>query len=59
MRILAAGQLVEDIDNYSRIHEMMTVLIVSESRDNQAAEAFGRNWDSNSQPSDVAQAIVG
>jgi hypothetical protein len=48
MRILAAGQLVEDIDNYNRIHEMMNVLVASESRDNQAAEAFGKNWDSNS-----------
>ena len=45
MRILAAGQLVEDIDNYNRIHEMMSVLVASESRDNQAAEAFGYNWD--------------
>ena len=42
MRILAAGQLVEDIDQYNRIHEMMSVLIASESRDNDAAEAIGR-----------------
>ena len=48
MRILAAGQLVEDIDNYNRIHEMMNVLVASESRDNQAAEAFGKNWDTDS-----------
>ena len=32
MRILAAGQLVEDIDNYNRIHDMMNVLVASESR---------------------------
>ena len=35
MRILAAGQLVEDIDNYNRIHEMMSILTSSDSRDNQ------------------------
>ena len=47
MRILAAGQLVEDIDNYNRIHEMMNFMIAGESRVNQAAEHFGYNWDSD------------
>ncbi len=46
MRILAAGQLVEDIDIYNRMHEIMSILVASESGDNQAAEAFGKNWDS-------------
>ena len=59
MRILAAGQLVEDIDNYNRIHEMMSVLVASESRDNQAAEAFGYNWDSHSTPYVSDQGIKG
>ena len=45
MRILAAGQLVEDIDNYNRIHEMMHTLIAKESRENDAAEAFGQLFD--------------
>ena len=45
MRILAAGQLVEDIDQYNRIHEMMQILIAGESRDNDAAEAMGYVWD--------------
>ena len=45
MRILAAGQLVEDIDNYNRIHEMMSTLTSSDSRQNQATEAFGYHWD--------------
>ncbi len=45
MRILSAGQLVEDIDQYHRIHEMMHVLIASESRENDAAEAFGQLYD--------------
>ena len=45
MRILASGQLVEDIDQYNRIHEMMHILISKESRDNDAAEAIGDVWD--------------
>ncbi len=58
-RILAAGQLVEDIDNYDGIHEMMSVLIASESRDNQAAEAFGNNWDSIGGAVDASQGLAG
>jgi hypothetical protein len=45
MRILAAGQLVEDIDQYNRIHEMMRIFIAKESRTNDAAEAFGQYYD--------------
>ena len=45
MRILAAGQLVEDIDQYNRIHEMMSVMVAKESRVNDAAEEFGAWWD--------------
>jgi len=45
VRILAAGQLVEDIDNYNRIHEMMHLLVARDSRNNDAAEAFGQTWD--------------
>ena len=41
MRILAAGQLVEDIDQYNRIHEMLQFFVAGESRENDAGEAFG------------------
>ena len=41
MRILVAGQLVEDIDQYNRIHEMMSFFVAPDSRTNDAAEAFG------------------
>ena len=41
MRILVAGQLVEDIDQYNRIHEMMSFLVAEDSNMNDAAEAFG------------------
>ncbi len=43
MRILAAGQLVEGIDQYNRIHELMQVLVAGERRANDVAEAFG-SW---------------
>jgi len=46
MRVLCAGQLVEDIMDYNRIHEMMHIMIANESRDNDAAEAFGNMWSS-------------
>ena len=45
MRILAAGQLVEDVDQYNRIHEIMHILIAKESRENDAVEAVGRQFD--------------
>lgn len=48
MRVLCAGQLVEDIMDYNRIHEMMHIMIASESRANDAAEAFGNLWNSQS-----------
>ena len=41
LRVLCAGQLVEDIMDYNRIHEMMHILIAKESRENDSAEAFG------------------
>ncbi len=49
MRILAAGQLVEDIDQYNRIHEMMQILVAKESRENDAAEAFGNIHDKHTE----------
>ena len=45
MRILVAGQLVEDIDQYNRIHEMMSFLVAPESNMNDAAQAFGWTHD--------------
>jgi hypothetical protein len=59
MRILAAGQLVEDIDNYNRIHEMMNILTSADSRDNQAAEAFGYHWDQGPGTYATANGITG
>ena len=47
MRILCAGQLVEDIMDYNRIHEMIHIMIAKESRENDAAEAFGLLWNNH------------
>ena len=57
MRILCSGQLVEDIDQYNRIHEMMTLLISGESKGNSASEALGYNWDSDAVSRDFNPAI--
>ena len=37
-RIICGGQIVEDIDDYNRVHQMMTVLTSSEVRKNDAIE---------------------
>ena len=51
VRLLAAGQVVEDIDYYSRVHEMMDVLTAADSRLNESVEGFGKIWDEHSPPS--------
>jgi hypothetical protein len=45
MRVLAANQVIEDIDNYNRVHEMFSTLTATDSRVNTAAEAFGQYWN--------------
>lgn len=41
VRLLAGGQLIEDIDYYNRVHEMMEILTASDSRINELVEGFG------------------
>ena len=45
MRVLAGNQVIEDIDNYNRVHEMFSTLTATDSRINTAAEGFGQYWD--------------
>ena len=45
MRILCGGQVVEDIDNYNRVHEMFKTLKAEDAKTNDEAEAFGNNWN--------------
>eukprot|EP00746_Dinoflagellata_sp_MGD_P157894 gnl/MRDRNA2_/MRDRNA2_86341_c0_seq1.p1 gnl/MRDRNA2_/MRDRNA2_86341_c0~~gnl/MRDRNA2_/MRDRNA2_86341_c0_seq1.p1 ORF type:complete len:456 (+),score=38.28 gnl/MRDRNA2_/MRDRNA2_86341_c0_seq1:331-1698(+) len=44
MRILCGGQVVEDIDNYNRVHEMFSTLKAQDTNANDDAEGFGDNW---------------
>ena len=39
------GTVVEDIDNYSRVHELMKMLTAKDKRVNDDAEAFGQQYD--------------
>ena len=44
MRILVGGQVIEDIDNYNRVHEMFQVFSATDSRDNDYVAGFGNYW---------------
>ena len=43
MRVICGGQILEDIDNYNRLHEMFDMMKSSNKRDNDAIEGFGRS----------------
>ena len=45
MRILANGAVIEDIDNYNRVHEMFKILNAEDTNKNNDAEAFGQKID--------------
>ena len=45
VRLLCGSQLVEDIDYYGRVHEMMSILSAKHSRANESVEGFGFVWD--------------
>ena len=47
LRILAQGQVIEDINDYNRVHEMFQVFSASESRDNDYASGLGNNWQAH------------
>ena len=41
MRVICGAQIVEDIDNYNRLHEMYHMMKPTEKRLNDAIEGFG------------------
>ena len=45
MRVIVGGQVLEDIDNYNRVHEMIMNLRSKHARENCTAEGFGIVWD--------------
>ena len=53
MRILCGGQVVEDIDNYNRVHQMFTILNAKDANINERAEAFGQQFDNHQTTFDI------
>ena len=58
MRALAGGQILEDIDMYSRVHEIFNIFIASDSRQNEYAEGFGTFWDNTTDREHVSASNV-
>ncbi len=45
IRCLCNGQVIEDIDNYNRCHELFSILTPYDCRDNLEIEGFGKTCD--------------
>ena len=45
VRVLAGNQLIEDIDNYNRVHQLFSILTPADHRVAVNGEAFGQDWD--------------
>ena len=45
MRIIAGNQVVEDFDNYNRVHQMFSKLMSQGARKDEANEGFGYRYD--------------
>ena len=45
VRVLCGGQILEDIDNYCRIHEMFHIMTNPVNRKNDAAEGTQNQYD--------------
>ena len=45
VRCMMHGSIVDDISNYNRTHEMMSILTSTANRDNDDVSGFGRRWD--------------
>ena len=46
-RCLVGGAIVDDIDYYNRVHEMLHILTSEANRDNDELEGFGSRWDND------------
>ena len=44
-RCLVGGAIVDDIDYYNRVHEMLHILTSKNNKDNDDVEGFGQRWD--------------
>ena len=45
MRIIAGNQVVEDFDNYNRVHHMFSKMMSAGARKDEANESFGYRYD--------------
>ena len=45
MRIVAGSQVLEDFDNYNRVHQMFSKLMSQGARKDEANEGFGYRYD--------------
>ena len=45
-RLLCGGTVVEDIDQYNRVHEMLSILSGRHNRDMDDASSVSQRWDS-------------
>ena len=57
MRILAQGQILEDIDLYNRVHEMFNNFTAEGSRYNDYSEGFENIWDGVQDPNVLNGAV--
>ena len=46
-RSLVGGAIIDDIDYYNRVHEMMHILTSKANRDNDDIEGFNTRWDAD------------
>jgi hypothetical protein len=44
-RCMVGGAIVDDVDYYNRVHEMLHILTSKGKRDNDSIEGFGSRWD--------------
>lgn len=46
-RCLVGGAILDDVDYYNRVHEMLHILTSKNNRDNDDVEGFGNRWDND------------
>jgi hypothetical protein len=58
LRVLAGGQVVEDIQDFNRYQEMVTSLMANNVRENTDIQGFGLRWDIPSVVDSIAAATA-
>ena len=58
MRILAGGQILEDIDMYNRVHEMFSIFGSSESRISDYSEGFNNYWEDKAASTEINPTLL-